>query len=97
MKKHSYYYREKLKLCTKYYIKLKNVQILKKNYKFNNTFKQKLIIKKYNINKNYNYNKLKKFCVLTGRLRFIVKTQKMSRMTFREMVTYGFLSGYFKK
>ena len=55
------------------------------------------MIKRYNVNKTYNYNKLKKFCMFTGRIRFIIKTQKMSRMTFREMVTYGFLSGYFKK
>lgn len=97
MKKHSYYYREKLKMCNRYHVKLKNVQILKKNYKFNKAFRQKLMIKRYNVNKTYNYNKLKKFCMFTGRIRFIIKTQKMSRMTFREMVTYGFLSGYFKK
>ena len=84
-------------MCNRYHVKLKNVQILKKNYKFNKTFRQKLMIKRYNVNKTYNYNKLKKFCMFTGRIRFIIKTQKMSRMTFREMVTYGFLSGYFKK
>ena len=97
MKKHSYYYKDKIKICVKFNIKLKNVQILKKNYKLNKTFKQKIIIKSFNINKTYNINKLKKFRVFTGRLRFIIKNQKMSRMTFRENVSYGLLSGYFKK
>ena len=97
MKKHSYYYRDKLKIATKSYVKLKNIQILKKNYLFNKNFKQKLIIKAFNINKSYNYNKLKKFCVFTGRLRFIIKNQKMSRMTFRDNVSKCLLAGYFKK
>ena len=97
MKKHKFYYRDKTKKCVKYYIKLKIINIIKKNYKLNKTIRQKIMIKSFNLNKNFNLNKLKKYCYFTGRLRFIINKNKVSRVTMRELVSNGYFSGFFKK
>lgn len=97
MKKHIYYYRDKTKICTKKYFKLKYLAIFKNSFKINNTLRQSTMIKSYNINKDFNLSKLKKYCIFSGRLRFIIKNQKVSRMFFRELVSKGLITGIFKK
>lgn len=97
MKKHIYFYRDKTKICVYNYFRLKNMRLLKKNFKFNNTLRQRIIIKNFRINSKFNLNKLKKYCILTGRLRFIIKNKKYSRMVLRELTSKGYIFGMFKK
>ena len=97
MKKHIYYYRDKTKLCTKKFFKLKYLGIFKNSFKINNTIRQSVMIKSFKINKNFNLSKLKKYCIFSGRLRFVIKNQKVSRMFFRELVSQGLIAGVFKR
>lgn len=97
MKKHKYYYRDKTKICIKNFIKMRTLYVLKKNFKISNTLRQKIMLKSFNVNKLFNLNKLKKYCTITGRLRFIIKNHKMSRIVLRELTSKGLISGMFKK
>ena len=97
MKKHIYYYRDKTKLCIKNFLTLKNLNSMKKNFKLKNSIRQKVILKSFKVNKNFNLSKLKKYCIYTGKLRFIIKNQKASIISFRELASKGKISGVFKK
>jgi ribosomal protein S14 len=48
------------------------------------------------LNKEFNFNKLKKFCLLTGRLRYVLNQTKFSRMIFRELSSFGKIFGVMK-
>lgn len=97
MKKHIYYYRDKTTICTKKFFKLKYYKIFKNSFNSKNSIRQSIMIKAFKTNKNFNLNKLKKYCIFSGRMRFIIKNQKVSRMFFRELVSKGSISGIFKK
>ena len=44
-----------------------------------------------------NLNKLKLFCLITGRTRFVLKYFKLSRMSIKENLTQGYGVGFYKK
>lgn len=97
MKKHIYYYRNKLKLISKNLLFPKNYRVLKKNVKLKNSLRQKVIFSSYNKNFKINLNNIKKFCIFTGRLRSIVHNSKLNRLNFRELACLGQIPGVFKK
>ena len=54
------------------------------------------MLKLYRYNQFFNLNKLKKYCIVTGRLRFIINKHKFSRIIFREYTAKGYIAGYYK-
>lgn len=97
MKKHSFYYRDKTKNSCNNLLYLKNFKLIKKNFNIKNTIRQKTILKCYQKNNRLNIIKLKKYCILTGRLRFIISKYKYNRINFRELVSKNYLPGMYKK
>jgi ribosomal protein S14 len=96
MKKHKYYYREKINIVVKPLFKKFLLKAIKYNVRLSKSLRQRAMNKLINLSIAFNLNKLKKFCISTGRLRFIVKNSKYSRMVFREYASLGFLLGYMK-
>jgi small subunit ribosomal protein S14 len=96
MKKHIYYYRDKTEIVKKKILQQHILKFIKKNYYIQNTLKQRLMLKTFKINQKFNFNKLKKYCLLTGRLRFIISKNKFSRIVFRELASFGQITGVFK-
>ncbi len=97
MKKHSFYYKNKTKICCKNLVYVKNFKILKKNFKIKNTLRQKIILKLYTKYNRINIMMIRKYCIFTGRLRFVTAGFKYNRLNFRELVSNNYISGMFKK
>ena len=97
MKKHIFFY----KLKTKKIVKNNNLDryplmYLKNNRTINYHLRQHVInilSDKYRV---HNYNKLKMFCLFTGRTKSIMKIFKISRMCIIENMSLGFITGFFK-
>jgi ribosomal protein S14 len=71
------------------------------NYLFSNCFYNKLFLNfKFfifsKINKLISITKLRKFCIITGNSRSILKKWKISRIVFRDWAKTGFLHGVSK-
>jgi ribosomal protein S14 len=96
MKKHKYYYREKLKYCFKISFKSRFLLFIRNNQFLDYTFRQRSMNRLIELNKPFNFNKLKKFCIFTGRLRYIMNQTKLSRMVFRELSSKGYVFGVTK-
>jgi small subunit ribosomal protein S14 len=96
MKKHKYYFREKLKYCVKISLKKQLLLFIRNNTFLNGSLRQRSLNKLTEINKIFNLNKLKKFCIFTGRLRYVINQTKFSRMIFRELASRGCLCGVMK-
>lgn len=96
MKRHKYYYKEKIKICMTIKYKHQILLYLRNNFYTSLELKQKvfncLIVK----SKKYSFTKLKNFCIYTGRLRFILGNTKMSRITFKEFAAKGNIIGIIK-
>jgi ribosomal protein S14 len=45
---------------------------------------------------NLSLQKLKIFCVLTGKTRFIMRKFKISRICIKENLNYGYMVGFYK-
>jgi len=97
MKKHRYFYRNKLKKIYKNLVFVKNYNSLKKNILIKNTIRQKVIFNSFKKSFKINKNNIKKFCIFTGRLRSIVNNSKMNRLNFRELASNNNLPGVYKK
>ena len=96
MKKHIYYYRDITIHIKKKFLLGHVLRFIKKNYYLNKTLKQRLLIKTFKINQYFNTSKLKKYCIVTGRLRFVISKYKFSRIVFRELASRGHITGVFK-
>lgn len=97
MKKHKHYFKVKTKIVLKKLLGLKVYKIIKKNSYIGKSVKQRSLLKSFRISQAFNLSKLRKFCIITGKLRFIINNQKFSRSTFREYCSFGFISGVYKK
>lgn len=97
MKKHRYFYRDKLYKISKNLIFAKNYNILKKNVNIKSSIRQKVIFVSFTKSFKINKNNIKKFCLLTGRLRSMAKNSKLNRLNFRELVSNNSLPGIYKK
>jgi ribosomal protein S14 len=71
-------------------IYLKNNKII--NYSLRQYILNILYIK-YSIN---NYNRLKMFCLFTGKNKSIMKLFKISKMCIIENMSQGFITGFYK-
>lgn len=97
MKKHKHYFKVKTKIVLKRLLKLKMYKIIKKNVFISKSLKQRSLLKSFRISQVFNISKLKKFCIITGKLRFVINNQKFSRSVFREYCSFGLISGIYKK
>ena len=97
MKKHKYRYRDRLSKIKQNFLYSKNYEIMKKNINLKNSLRQKIIISIFIKNCKINTNNLKKFCIMTGRLRSIVHSSKLNRLNFREITSKGLIPGVYKK
>ena len=97
MLKHKYYFREKIKHPYKNILKLKVLKTVQSGLKNQNTLKQHLMLSLFKKNQYFNLNKIKKYCLITGRLRFVIYKQKFSRIIFREYTSQGLITGVFKR
>lgn len=98
MKKHKYRY------TSNHYRGLIRKELKKnalKYLRFNTLLNKKLRQKSYMllvINFGFlNLNKLKIFCLLTGRTRYVLKKFKISRLAFKKVINLGYNCGYYKK
>lgn len=78
-------------------LKLKALKIVQAGLKNQNTLKQHLMLSLFKKNQLFNLNKMKKYCIITGRLRFVIYKQKFSRIIFREYASFGLITGVFKR
>ena len=46
--------------------------------------------------KNLNFSKIPRFCLLTGKTRFILKNLHFSRMFLKKFMSTGYLCGFYK-
>jgi len=97
MKKHIYYYRSKIYLISKIFISSKNYKIMKKNVNLKTSVRQKVMLNSFYKSNKINKNNIRKFCLLTGRLRSMVSKSRLNRLNFRELVSKGLLPGIYKK
>jgi len=96
MKKHKFYYRDRINYSLKNFFILILLKSMRNNVLFTKSFRQRCANSLINFNNFFNINKLKKFCILTGRLRFVINQTKFSRMIFRELTSRGILFGVMK-
>jgi ribosomal protein S14 len=96
MKKHKYYYKEKIKYCVKNSLKKQLLLFIRNNTFLNSSLRQRSMNKLTELNGSFNLNKLKKFCIFTGRLRYVINQTKFSRMIFRELTSRGSICGVMK-
>lgn len=59
-------------------------------------YRQKSLFWLSNKNKTQNISKMKKYCIYTGRVRFILKNLNISRMSLKYLITSSFLVGFRK-
>ena len=97
MKKHKHYFKSKIKIVTKKLLKFKVYKFTKNNIFLNTSLKQRIMLKSFKTSQYFNINKIKKYCIITGKLRFIINNQKFSRSVFREFCSFGLVSGIYKK
>lgn len=97
MKKHKHYFKFKTKIVLKRLLKFKFYKIVKKNIFIMKSVKQRSMLKSFRSSQIFNMSKLKKFCIVTGKLRFVINNQKFSRSIFREYCSFGLISGIYKK
>jgi len=97
VKKHKHYFKFKIKIVLKRLLKFKFYKIIKKNRFINKSLKQRAMLRSFRSSQIFNVSKLKKFCIITGKLRFIISKQKFSRSVFREFCSFGLISGIYKK
>lgn len=96
MKKHKYRYYRFYKILFLREIKKNSLKYLRLNTFFNLELRQKALII-LNMHFNFkNYNKLKLFCLLTGRTRYVLKKFKISRLAFKKIINLGYNCGYFR-
>jgi ribosomal protein S14 len=96
MKKHKYYYREKIKYCCRYSFKNLLLLYIRNNKFLTNSIRQRSMNKLITQNSFFNVNKLKKFCIISGRMRYILNETKFSRMIFKELCARGSIFGIMK-
>jgi ribosomal protein S14 len=95
MKKHKFYYRDKLKLSlTSFFITM-----IWKYLQFNSTLPKSLKQRAVNnldkkLRKN-SFVRLKRFCIKTGRLRFPISQTPYSRISFKENAWDGLAFGVY--
>lgn len=97
MKKHKHYFKFKTKIVLSRLLGFKFHKIMKKNKFISKSLKQRSMLKSFRNSQVFNLSKLKKFCIITGKLRFIINKQKFSRSVFREYCSFGLISGIYKK
>lgn len=97
MKKFKYKFYLNYKFLIKSELKKNVLNFLKKNFLLNLKIRQKstLLLNK-NFKKN-NKNKIKLFCLFTGRTKFVLKKIKISRLFFKKYSNRGYQIGIFKK
>jgi ribosomal protein S14 len=99
MKRHKFYFKKKiLNICKKdNYIHNWHILRFLKNTEICNFYLRQYIITKldckYRLN---NFNKLKIFCLITGKTQGVMKKFKLSRMSLIENLTKGSITGFFK-
>ena len=84
MLKHKYYFRDKAPVPYKNIIKLKVLKIIRTNKIKQKSIRQHLMLSVFKKNQFFNFNKMKKYCIISGRLRFVIYKQKFSRIIFKE-------------
>lgn len=97
MKKHKHYFKSKIKIVTKKLLKFRIYKFIKGNVFLSSSVKQRIMLKSFRSSQQFNINKIKKYCIITGKLRFIINNQKFSRSIFREFCSFGLISGVYKK
>jgi len=96
MKRHTYYFKQKLKSSLVLHFDNLFLKFLQYRSDTPETLKQRslnILDKKL---KKRSFVRLKKFCIRTGRLRFLIHQSPYSRITFREMARDGYSFGLYK-
>lgn len=96
MKKHKYKYPNHYRLLIKKELKRNALKYLRFNVFLNNQLRQKaylLLIINFSF---LNFNRLKIYCLSTGRTRYVLKKFKVSRLAFKKIINFGYNCGYFR-
>lgn len=97
MKKHKYRYHKYFNKLIKKELKKNVLKYLRFNTMINTKIRQKgyiLLVINFNF---FNFNKLKIFCLLTGRTHYVLKKFKISRLAFKKIINLGYNCGYYRK
>jgi len=78
-------------------MRLNCLLFIRNNFFIPTIMKQRCMLKIIKISKKFSLTYLKKFCIITGRVRFILSQTSFSRITFKELASSGLLLGVFAK
>jgi ribosomal protein S14 len=99
MRRHKFYFENKINEINKkksYIYGWYSLKFIKNNEIINFYTRQYITTKLHYKYRLYNLNKLKLFCVVTGRTKGVMKNFKLSRMSFIESVGRGEITGFYK-
>lgn len=96
MKRHKFFLPKKYLKNVDMLLRGAAVNYVKSNTLVNYNSRQKCLSKfsfKFN---NLNLYKLKIFCILSGKSRYVMKKFKISRICIKESLNYGYMVGFYK-
>lgn len=96
MKKHKHRYPKYFSLLDKRELKRNVLKYMRFNIFLNNQLRQKAYLVLI-INFSFlNFNRLKIYCLSTGRTNYVLKKFKVSRLAFKKIINLGYNCGYFR-
>ena len=96
MNRHKYYYKRKIEQFIKNNIHRRVLVSLKNNSLLNYYLRQHITQKLHKKYKFNNFNRLKIFCLLTGKTRSVMSRFKVNKMVVLEDVSEGMFVGFYK-
>jgi hypothetical protein len=96
MKRHKYYYRKKIEQFIKNSTQRRVLVSLKNNSLLNYHLRQYITNKLNCKYKSNNFNRLKIFCLVTGKTRSVMSSFKVNKMVVLEDISEGMFSGFYK-
>jgi hypothetical protein len=96
MKRHKYYYKKKIEEFIKNNTQRKVLISLKNNSLLNYHLRQHIISKLHIKYKFNNFNRLKIFCLVTGKTRSVMGRFKINKMVVLEDISEGMFAGFYK-
>ena len=88
--------KNKIKKINRGEISLTILSYIKSNTSIPFIYRQTSMLLLSKLHKNNNFSRIARFCVISGRSRFILKNLNFSRMFLKELISTGFLSGFYK-
>lgn len=96
MKRHKFFLPKKYLKSTDMFLKALALNYVKNNTLINHNSRQKCISKfSFRFN-NLSLNKLKIFCIFSGKSRSVMKKFRISRICIKESLNSGYMVGFYK-